>query len=140
MLAMMQNMVAHLSAIPPAPPGVVVRQPGAGARSPWAMPLQPQPQGPSAGTVDQWVEAQGRQLGAAAARGRSLERLPQEGVSTAAARGNYAASVASSRPGNSLHRALTKLQRAISEMTGSDAKLKGERQISMESKNMTECA
>ena len=34
------------------------------------MPLQPQPQGPSAGTVDQWVEAQGRQLGAAAARGR----------------------------------------------------------------------
>ena len=69
-----------------------------------------------------------------------MERLPQEGVSTAAARGNYAASVASSRPGNSLHRALTKLQRAISAMTQSDAELKGERQISMESKNLTECA
>ena len=140
MIAVMQSMVAHLSATPPAPPAVVVRQPEAGARNPWAKPLWPQPQSPSAGTVDRWVEAQGRQLGAVAARGRSLERLPQEGAGTAGARVDYAASVASSRPGNSLHRALTKLQRAISEITGSDAELKGERQISMESKNMTECA
>ena len=73
-------------------------------------------QGLPAGAVDRWVEAQGMQNEDGSEWEGSLDQLFQDGAGTAGARIDYSAcvaSVASSRQGHSLHKALTKLQQAI---------------------------
>ena len=89
------------------------------------------------------MEAQGLQNEDGSEWEGSLDQLFQDGAGTTGARIDYStcvASVASSRQGHSLHKALTKLQQAISKMSESGAEQKGEKQISMDTKNMTKCA
>ena len=199
MLALTQGMVTQLLGTPqapparaPNPPAVVVRQPGAAARNPWAAPshtprsipagdcdkcrshinniclhtkqdgsvpdrsdilppspgpppatLEPQwPQGLPAGAMERWVEAQGRQIENASEGEDSLDQMLQDEASAAGAQIDYAESAASSSwsPIHSLHKALTKLQRAILKVPESGAKMKGTKQISIETKNITESA